>query len=112
MRIAKTSKKLHQILLSRNARSIWARSRERMGYILPQDMSEIQFALFIVGESCQVRWVRLLLDSCCNSRLALPQHCGKAYGSHFFTWLVRFCDGCRWHQCVASFVKVSSDRRY
>ena len=99
--IAKTSKKLHEILLARNARSIWARCRERMGYILPQDISEIQFALFIAGESCQVR------RDCSTSDLGQPlrdillQHCGSAcdtYVAFLFTWMVRFCCGCRHSQ--------------
>ena len=38
-----------------HARSIWSRCRERTGYILPTDMSELQFVLFIASETCQVR---------------------------------------------------------
>ncbi|GAA5985132.1 hypothetical protein JCM10908_002535 [Rhodotorula pacifica] len=55
VRLAKTSKKLHKILLARNTRPIWARSRAEMGYILPTEMTEIDFAVFIGGVQCQRR---------------------------------------------------------
>ena len=68
-----------------------------MGYILPQNMSEVQFALFIAGESCQVRCVRSLFSSERELTVALPQHCGSACGPDRemdFSWMVRFCCSC------------------
>ena len=98
VRIAKTSKKLHDILLARNARLIWSRCRERMGYILPTDMSEIQFALFIAGQSCQVRREIAMAKLGLQLTHALLQLCGATSGAYrpkLCTWLLRLCGGCR-----------------
>ena len=98
VRLARTSRKLHGILLASNARSIWSRCRERMGYILQTNMSEIQFALFIAGGNCQVRRERTMSKLGQQLTDALPQHCGTTRGAHrlkLFTWLLRLCGDCR-----------------
>ena len=111
VRFVKSSKKLHKMLLARDARLIWSRCRERMGYSLPQDMSEFQYALFIAGESCQVMSTSLSIFGP-QLTVAIPQHCRSAsdYNELQFTWMVRFCYHCtRFSQYAASFALTSTD---
>ncbi|GAA5946515.1 hypothetical protein JCM3765_000274 [Sporobolomyces pararoseus] len=50
--LAKVNKSLHKILLSRAARPIWAGIRKRDGFPLPEEMSELRFAVFSEGALC------------------------------------------------------------
>ncbi|GAA5835091.1 hypothetical protein JCM3766R1_006865 [Sporobolomyces carnicolor] len=52
--LAKVNKAFRKILVSRNATSIWSSRRRRLGYDLPQGMSELAFALWMYGQRCQV----------------------------------------------------------
>ncbi|GAA5900248.1 uncharacterized protein JCM6883_002785 [Sporobolomyces salmoneus] len=51
--LAKINTVLRNILLSRGARSIWSSLRRKLGFPLPDGLSEIDFALFEYSYKCQ-----------------------------------------------------------
>ncbi|GAA5900342.1 uncharacterized protein JCM6883_002814 [Sporobolomyces salmoneus] len=51
--LAKVNTVLRNILLSRGARSIWSSLRRKLGFPLPDGLSEIDFALLEYSETCQ-----------------------------------------------------------
>lgn len=56
VQLASTSRALRQLLLSPSAgRQLWARVRRESGYVVPDGMDDISFALLLEGKNCQVR---------------------------------------------------------
>ncbi|GAA5947258.1 hypothetical protein JCM3765_001594 [Sporobolomyces pararoseus] len=53
LRLAKVNKSLRKILLSRSARSIWSGLRRSEKFKLPENMTELEFALFNYANNCQ-----------------------------------------------------------
>ncbi|BGP50938.1 hypothetical protein JCM10450v2_006864 [Rhodotorula kratochvilovae] len=52
--LSRTSRAFRNLLLAPSGRQLWAAVRIRDGYFVPQSMSEVAFALLIVGGDCQV----------------------------------------------------------
>ncbi|GAA5946455.1 hypothetical protein JCM3765_000251 [Sporobolomyces pararoseus] len=73
--LAKVNKSLHKILLSRAARPIWAGIRKRDGFPLLDDMSEIKFAILLVGTSCEGCGTRSHLSRSLFLRNCLCKEC-------------------------------------
>ncbi|GJN93669.1 hypothetical protein Rhopal_006726-T1 [Rhodotorula paludigena] len=51
--LASTSRSLRQLFVSRSGGKFWAATRKKDAYNLPDDMSEIEFGLFLAGTHCE-----------------------------------------------------------
>ncbi|GAA5892757.1 uncharacterized protein JCM6883_007462 [Sporobolomyces salmoneus] len=78
--LAKVNTVLRNILLSRGARSIWSSLRRKLGFPLPDGLSELDFALLEYSEACQT-CEKDVRDQICNTflRTRQCQQCLKAY---------------------------------
>lgn len=76
--LAKTSKAIRAVLLSKAAHFIWSATRRAMGLPIFPDMGEIKFAHLLYGTACKVRFSASRSTSPELANRGLGQDCGNA----------------------------------
>ncbi|BGP42722.1 hypothetical protein JCM10449v2_006734 [Rhodotorula kratochvilovae] len=74
--LSRTSRAFRNLLLAPSGRQLWAAVRIRDGYFVPQSMSEVAFALLIVGGDCQVCAVEGKTTTYWTFRVRMCKSCG------------------------------------
>ncbi|BGP42709.1 hypothetical protein JCM10449v2_006721 [Rhodotorula kratochvilovae] len=75
--LASTSRALRKLLLGKSGAQLWGLVRRENGYVLPDGMTEIEFALLLEGKRCQNCGTKTRVEKLYRLRVRLCSDCKK-----------------------------------
>lgn len=104
LNLARTTKSLRQVTMSRSARPVWRESFETVDDLpkCPEDMSEPEYANLVFDTACSVCSILTIRD---NLLIFDTQECLSSRGAEaFWAWRRRLCKKCLRKACVTCYI--------